>query len=99
MTRSAWVVVGAAGVPLINNTFFERVLAIKMSRRIEYRPMQTRRPQLLVATNNPGKLREFRDLFIEMPLEMVGLDSLDNVADVEETGSTFAENAALKARG
>jgi len=93
------VVAGTDVCRCLNHTFFAGVLAIKMSCGIEYRPMQTRRPQLLVATNNPGKLREFRALFTGVPLDLVGLDRFDNVVEVEETGATFAENAALKAGG
>lgn len=51
---------------------------------------------LLVATNNPGKLREFRVLL--KPISLVAPRNLGLELDVEETGQTFAENAALKAR-
>ena len=56
-------------------------------------------PLLLVATSNQGKLREFRALFGDVHFEMIGLGDLEAVIEVEETGSTFAENAALKASG
>lgn len=51
---------------------------------------------LLVATHNAGKLREFRQLLA--PLELVSATVLAPDLQVEETGHTFAENAALKAR-
>lgn len=51
---------------------------------------------LLVATRNPGKLREFCALL--EPLELVSPAALGLDLPVEETGHTFAENAALKAR-
>ena len=54
--------------------------------------------RLLVATGNEGKLREFRAFLHELPVEVVGLEAFANVTEVEETGSTFAENAELKAR-
>jgi XTP/dITP diphosphohydrolase len=52
-------------------------------------------PTLLIATTNPGKLREIRAL---LPPDVIAL-SLRDVGgnSVEETGATFAENAALKA--
>ncbi|MGQ9500916.1 MAG: RdgB/HAM1 family non-canonical purine NTP pyrophosphatase [Anaerolineae bacterium] len=57
---------------------------------------------LLIATNNPGKLREFRDLFRDLwpdfPLELVGLSEVHIALEPEESGHTFAENAILKAR-
>jgi XTP/dITP diphosphohydrolase len=57
--------------------------------------------ELLIATHNPGKLREYRDL-VEAQLTDIGLDitSLDDVGiawEPEETGDTFAENAIIKA--
>jgi XTP/dITP diphosphohydrolase len=51
---------------------------------------------LLVATHNAGKLREFQALLA--PLELVSAAALAPDLKVEETGHTFAENAALKAR-
>src|SRR5690242_10004475 len=51
--------------------------------------------RLVIATKNPGKVREFRALLAELPLE---IEAADGMPDVDETGSTFAENAALKAR-
>lgn len=55
--------------------------------------------RLLIATRNQGKLQEIRDLLEELPLELCDLNSLPAVASVAETGSTFAENASLKAMG
>lgn len=54
--------------------------------------------KLLVATHNPGKIREYRDLLADLPLEVTSLDAEGITQDVEETGVTFAENAVLKAR-
>ncbi|HLV97588.1 MAG TPA: RdgB/HAM1 family non-canonical purine NTP pyrophosphatase [Ktedonobacterales bacterium] len=53
---------------------------------------------LLLATTNPGKLREFREIFAELPFHLTTLDEEGIDMDVEETGATFAENAVLKAR-
>jgi XTP/dITP diphosphohydrolase len=55
-----------------------------------------RRP-LIVATGNPGKLREFRALLADFPFDLHSLGEL-GVAPPEETGATFLENAMLKAR-
>ena len=54
--------------------------------------------KLVVATRNRGKLREFRRLFDGLPYEVLSLAEAGIDADVEETGSTFEENAILKAR-
>jgi XTP/dITP diphosphohydrolase len=53
--------------------------------------------RLLVATHNPGKLREFAFLLAPHGLEVVGAAAL-GLPEPEETGATFAENALLKAR-
>jgi XTP/dITP diphosphohydrolase len=52
---------------------------------------------LIVATGNPGKLREFRALLSDLPFELHGLGEL-GLAAPEESGATFLENAMLKAR-
>lgn len=53
--------------------------------------------RLLVATHNPGKLREFEFLLEPHGIKVVGAASL-NLPEPEETGSTFEQNALLKAR-
>ena len=52
---------------------------------------------LLIATHNPGKAREYRSLLSELPLKVLHLDELGITEEVEETGATLAENAAIKA--
>lgn len=54
--------------------------------------------KLLVATNNPGKLKEYRHLLQDFPFEITGLIEEKIDVEPEETGSTFEENAILKAR-
>ena len=54
-------------------------------------------PVLVVASHNPGKVREIRDLLAPFGIETKGAPEL-GLAEPEETASTFAENAALKAR-
>lgn len=53
--------------------------------------------RLLIATHNQGKVQEYRQLLRGLPLELVSLEDLGIAEDVEETGSTFLENAWLKA--
>ncbi|HMQ33582.1 MAG TPA: RdgB/HAM1 family non-canonical purine NTP pyrophosphatase [Chloroflexaceae bacterium] len=53
--------------------------------------------ELLIATRNPGKLREFAAIFDGLGLALRTLDELGIPDEVEETGETFAANAALKA--
>jgi XTP/dITP diphosphohydrolase len=57
--------------------------------------------RLLLATRNKGKIEEFRRILEEIAageIELVGLDQFPELGDVDETGSTFEENALLKAR-
>lgn len=54
--------------------------------------------RILVASGNPGKLRELRKLAEDLPVEVVGPADLgEPLPDVEEDGATFAKNAAKKA--
>ena len=53
--------------------------------------------RIVLASSNPGKLREFNALFADSGCEVVTQASL-GIDDVEETGLTFVENALLKAR-
>ncbi len=52
---------------------------------------------LLVATRNPGKMREYRQLLADYPGRLISLDDADVPDEVEETGDTFHANAILKA--
>jgi XTP/dITP diphosphohydrolase len=54
--------------------------------------------KFLLATTNPDKIREIRALMAGADVEIVGLDSLPPMEAPDETGTTFAENARLKAR-
>ncbi len=56
-------------------------------------------PKLLIATGNPGKMREYRDLLRAAPFQLVSLSDMGITDEVEETGVTFHENAALKTSG
>jgi XTP/dITP diphosphohydrolase len=55
-------------------------------------------PELLIATGNKGKIAELRALLAALPLRLRNLAEFSGVADVEETGETFSDNAILKAR-
>ena len=54
--------------------------------------------RLLVATTNQDKLREIRVLLSDVAVDLLTLRDLPAVPEPEETGTTFAENALLKAR-
>jgi XTP/dITP diphosphohydrolase len=53
--------------------------------------------RLVVATTNTGKLREIAGILEGVPIELLALDRFPEIAEPEETGHTFAENARQKA--
>jgi XTP/dITP diphosphohydrolase len=53
---------------------------------------------ILLATQNPGKLGEMRQLVTGLPLRVLGPCDVGIVESPDETGHTFVENATLKAR-
>jgi XTP/dITP diphosphohydrolase len=53
--------------------------------------------RLVIATRNLGKVKEIVRILDGLPVEVVSLADYPSVPEVEETGSTFAENAAIKA--
>jgi XTP/dITP diphosphohydrolase len=53
--------------------------------------------KLLIATTNNGKLQEIRGILAGLTVELLSLEAFPGVAEPEETGATFAENARLKA--
>jgi XTP/dITP diphosphohydrolase len=53
--------------------------------------------KLLIATYNRGKLAEMQQLLAGLDLPLGSLDEIAGIVEVEETGSTIAENAELKA--
>lgn len=54
--------------------------------------------RLVLASRNKGKIAELRELLIELPVEIVGLDAYPDLPEIEETGTTFLENAMIKAK-
>ena len=54
--------------------------------------------KFVLATHNPGKLKEMAEILKKFHVEVVMPSDLGLDIDVEETGTTFAENAMLKAK-
>lgn len=54
--------------------------------------------KFVLATHNPGKLKEMREILSKFGVEVVSPKDLGITVDVEETGATFVENAMLKAK-
>lgn len=52
---------------------------------------------LVLGTGNPGKIVELKELLVSTKCKIVDLGELPAVEEPEETGSTFSENACIKA--
>jgi len=53
--------------------------------------------EIVLATGNPGKLREIAQVLSGLPVDIVGLNEITDIAEPDETGTTFARNARDKA--
>ena len=53
--------------------------------------------KLLIATNNKGKVIEFQELLKDLAIQLITPADISLELDVDETGSTYQENASLKA--
>lgn len=73
----------------------ERIAYEKILNREEAGMRQAQKKRIVVATGNPHKLREIAEIFPDF--EIVSQKEAGFDGDVEETGSTFEENALLKA--
>lgn len=55
--------------------------------------------RLVIASNNQGKIREIEQLLAPLHIQVETMkEALDKDIDIEETGSTFEENALIKAK-
>ncbi len=69
-----------------------------MNALLSFDHMNEKLPQeLVIATRNPGKLIEVRELLSDLPIKLRSLLDFPQTTEVEETGATFDENAAIKA--
>ena len=53
--------------------------------------------KIIFATKNEGKRREVSRIFESSQIELLSLNDLGDIPEIEETGNTFEENAAIKA--
>lgn len=53
---------------------------------------------IIIASGNKGKLKEFRELMADLPVEVKSLSDYPEIGEIEENGKSFAENAFIKAK-
>ena len=53
---------------------------------------------VIIASGNKGKLKEFKELMEDLPVEVKSLADYPEIGDIEENGASFAENAYIKAK-
>jgi len=53
--------------------------------------------KIIVASNNEHKIKEIKEILLQLPFEVLSLKEANISIDVEESGSTFMDNAELKA--
>lgn len=54
--------------------------------------------RIVLATHNAGKVRELAGPLADFGVEVIGLEAFPGIEDIEESGTTFEENALIKAR-
>ncbi|MEQ6389592.1 XTP/dITP diphosphatase [Bacillaceae bacterium S4-13-58] len=55
--------------------------------------------KLVLGTKNQGKIKELKSLFTSFGIDAISISEIEGLPDIEETGKSFEENAALKAEG
>ena len=60
--------------------------------------MAEEKQRIVLATHNAGKVRELAGPLAGFGVEVIGLEAFPLIEDIEETGTTFEENALIKAR-
>ena len=54
--------------------------------------------KVIFATGNEGKMKEIREILGDLDIELLSLKDAGITADIDENGSTFEENAIIKAK-
>lgn len=60
-------------------------------------PVEPGSLEIVLATRNPGKVREFLELMRDLPLQVYALDAFPQIGSLREDGTTYTENAISKA--
>lgn len=61
--------------------------------------MISKMKEIIIATKNEGKLREFKSLLANFDIKVRGLGDFDTIPEIIEDGETFQDNAKKKAEG
>ncbi len=55
-------------------------------------------PSVVVATHNPDKLAEMREILQDFDLHLISLENFPQIGSIDETGTTLEENSMIKAK-
>ena len=66
--------------------------------KIEEREEEDEMPRIIFATGNVGKMKEIREILSDLPYEVVSMKEAGVTAEIVEDGTTFEENAMIKAK-
>ena len=76
----------------------KNITTINIKELGELNNMQNKQQTVVLATRNVGKAREFENLFKSKNISIATLDDIGFTEEIEETGDSFEENAALKVK-
>ncbi|USS91232.1 XTP/dITP diphosphatase [Fructilactobacillus carniphilus] len=58
----------------------------------------TTKPEIVIASSNPNKIREFKEMLEPLGFTIKSIADFDNIPAIDENGKTFEENATIKAQ-
>lgn len=88
--------------PAVKRRTAPRRAKMRVTRPVARPPAKTAQPaggslEIVLATHNPGKVREFVELLGDLPVQVYALDAFPQIPDLPEDGLTYTENAINKA--
>ena len=97
-SRIAWLLTISDKICSTNETIFKRGRHENRTDQHQRTGYGTMKKELIIASNNQGKIKEYKDIFEPLGFVVYSQGEKDISLEVEETGTTFEENALLKAQ-
>ena len=54
--------------------------------------------KIVLASSNKNKIREIKQIFSPLNIDIIGMDEIADIPDIEETGNSYYENALIKVK-